>query len=397
MKKSPIFKLLFFYGIFSMFSNVIHPITPTMFTNLNFPDYMFGVAFATMSAAVFLFSPAIGKLGDTFGHGKIFALSLPFYAIAQMGFGLSDNILSTIIARFFAGLFSGASVVCSLAYVINYTSEENRGKYMTFYVAINSACSAFGYFLGGVLGNKSLMQVFLLQFGVLVLAGFAAYYLMEDPEKEYHSFSVTDSLDINPFSSFIKLKGTLTNSTISFLIAVFLTSFATIAYDNAFNYYIKEALNLPSTYNGIIKAVIGIVTLIVNFTINIYIVKKTNIRKSIMVILLLCSITSFLVIFIWGSTTFFIANVIFFMFNAMYLPIQQQLLTDGYDSKTSGIISGVFNSVRSAGMISGSLFAGFIYAWGNKLPFASASAVFLLGALISYKNYRQHLKIKSGE
>lgn len=394
MKKSPIFKLLFFYGIFSVFANVIHPITPTMFTNLNFPDYMFGVSFAAMSTAVFLFSPALGKLGDNFGHGKLFALSMPFYAIAQMGFGLSDNITTTIIARFFGGLFSGATVVCSLAYVINYTNEENRGKYMTFYVAINSACSAFGYFLGGVLGSRSLMQVFMLQFGVLVLAGFAAYYLMEDPEKQYHNFSITDSLDINPFSSFLKIKGTLTKSSITFLIAVFFTSFATIAYDNAFNYYIKEALNLDSSYNGIIKAVIGIATLIVNFTINIYIVKKTNIRKSIMVILLLCSTTSFLVIFIWESTAFFIANVIFFMFNAMYLPIQQQLMTDGYDSKTSGIISGVFNSVRSAGMISGSLFAGFIYAWGNKLPFASASAVFLLSAFISYKNYKQHLTMK---
>lgn len=394
MKKSPLFKILTFYGLFSIFANVVHPITPTLFTELNFPDYMFGVSFASMSLAVFLSAPALGKLGDTIGHGKIFALSMPFYAVAQMAFGISDNITATIIARFFSGLTSSATVVCSMAYIINLSNDENRGRYMTYYAATNSACSAFGYFLGGVLGTKSLMYVFMLQFGFLVLIGIIAYYLMEDPEKENSKFTLSSSLDINPFSSFLQLKGSLTKTLITFLWAVFLTSFATTAFDNAFNYYIKEALGLSSSYNGIIKAVIGIVTLIANFTINIYIVRKTNSRKSIIYVLLLCSISSFIVIFISGVTQFFIANIVFFMFNAMYLPIQQELVIDGYDSKTSGIIAGVFNSVRSAGMITGSLFAGFIYAWGNKLPFISAALAFLISVLVSYKNYQQKLKDK---
>lgn len=390
MKKSPLVIILIFHAIFSVFANVVHPITPTMFTNLNFPDYMFGVAFAVMSLAVFLTSPLWGKLGDQLGHGKIFAVSLPFYAVAQMAFGLSHDMWTTIIARFFGGLTSGASVVCSMAYVINLSDDKNRGRYMTYYAAINSACSAFGYFLGGIIGNKSIMLVFMMQFAALVLAGFVAYFVLEDPVKENSKF--TYNLEINPFSPFKELKGTLTTTLITFLAAVFLTSFATTSYDNAFNYYIKEALNLPSTYNGIIKAAIGIVTLIVNFTLNIYIVRKTNSRKSIIYVLFLCTISSLAVIFISDITPFFIANIIFFMFNAMYLPIQQELVIDGHDSKSSGIISGVFNSVRYAGMIFGSLFAGFIYMFGNKLPFISASVAFLLSVVISYKNYNQHIQ-----
>jgi DHA1 family multidrug resistance protein-like MFS transporter len=78
------------------------------------------------------------------------------------------------------------------------------------------------------------------------------------------------------------------------------------------------------------------------------------------------------------------------MFNAIYQPIQQDIATQGTDSRTSGAISGMFNAVRSVGMIAGALFSGLLYTAGNKLPFICTSILFFVSAAISYLNHAQY-------
>lgn len=387
MKKVSLNRFYMFYASFALFSNVAHPITPTMFTNMGYPDYMFGVSFAAMAFAMFLASPFWGKIGDNIGHSKVFAITMPLYGIAQMCFGLSTTTFLTTLSRLFCGFFSAGTVVSSMAYVVNATNHENRGRYMSYYAAINSIFSAFGYFVGGVLGNKSIFMVFVLQTFALFITSFLSYINIKDPERINYIYSTASA---NPFKAFMDMKKIMTATLVTFLIVVFLTSFATTAYDNAFNYYIKAALNLPSSYNGVIKAIIGIVSLIVNFTINIYIANKTDTRKSIVIVLALCGISSMVVPFIHETMLFFAGNIVFFMFNAIYLPIQQVLVTKDRDMETSGIISGVFNSIRSVGMIFGALFAGFVYSKGDILPFIAASIAFILGSFISFINYKQY-------
>jgi len=212
--------------------------------------------------------------------------------------------------------------------------------------------------------------------------------MLEDTSSKHTKFVSGKSL--NPFKAYSAVMGKMPLILITFLSAVFLTSFATTAYDNAFNYYLRDMLGLPSSYNGVIKAVIGVVTLTVNFTVNIYIEKYTDSRKSLIIVLLLCGISSLAVPFIPALYPFFIANIVFFMFNAIYLPIQQDIVTRGQDPSIGGIISGIFNSVRAAGMIFGSLFSGFIYELGSILPFFSAALVFFISSAISFANLKQY-------
>ena len=106
MNKVSLNRFFVFYALFAIFANVAHPITPTMFTNLGYPDYMFGVSFAAMAFLVFISSPFWGKMGDSFGHSRVFAFSLPLYGISQMCFGLSTTIFMTTLSRLFCGFFS---------------------------------------------------------------------------------------------------------------------------------------------------------------------------------------------------------------------------------------------------------------------------------------------------
>lgn len=386
MKKASIGRLYIIFGIFSIFSNVAHPVTPTMFINKGFGDYLFGVSFAAMSLCYFIGSFIWGSFGDRYGHIRVMSITGPIYGMAQLLFGLTSTVTMTILARFIGGFFSSGFYVCSLAYIVNLTDKSNRGRNMSYYVAINSVGAAFGYFIGGLLGTISINAVFVLQMLAIVLNGVLTYLILSDSLVD-NKFVSTHSL--NPFKAYKDMHGEMPNVLLTFLTAVLLTSFATTAYDNAFNYYLRDALNLSSSYNGIIKAIIGIVTLTVNFTINIYIEKYTDARKSLIIVLSLCGVSALAVPYIPPLYPFFVGNIVFFMFNAIYLPIQQDIVTRNQDIKTSGIISSIFNSVRAAGMIFGSLFSGFIYELGITLPFLSAALVFLLSAGISFINYKQ--------
>lgn len=388
LKKASVTRLFIFFGIFSILCNMGHPVTPTMFIEKGFEDYLFGVSFAAMSLCYFFGSLIWGSIGDRYGHIKVIAVNGPIYGLTQLWFGLTDSVVMTIVARLIGGFFSAGVFVCSLAYLVNMTDKNNRGRYMNYYVAFNSVGAAFGYFIGGVLGNVSINAVFIFQSSAIVLNGVLTYLMMDEIKLAHSKF--TANMSLNPFKAYNDIMGELPKILITFLTAVFLASFATTAYDNAFNYYMKDVLGLAASYNGIIKAIIGIVTLIVNFTINLYIEKRTDARKSLIIVLFLCALSSFAVPFIPALYPFFVANIIFFMFNAIYLPIQQDLVTRDQDSTTSGIISGIFNSVRAMGMIFGSLFSGFIYELGSTLPFISTAIVFFLSAVISVVNLKQY-------
>lgn len=387
MKKTSITRLYIIYFLFSIFCNMAHPITPTMFIEKGFPDFMFGVSYSAMSLSYFAGSLVFGTVGDRYGHIKTMAAVMPVYALSQFAFGVTRSLAVTVIARLVGGFFSAAVFVGSMAYLVDLTTGEDRGRHMAYYVACNSVGSAFGYFIGGIIGARSIMAVIVVQTVTVIFCGVLTVLLLKETGK---GSKFTMSTSLNPFKTYSEKAGAMPRYLVTFLAAVFLTSLATTAYDNAFNFYIKDALGLGPSYNGAIKAVIGIVTLTVNFTINIYIVKHTQTRKSHIVSLLLCGISAMFVPFIKGLYPFFAGNVVFFMFNAIYLPIQQDIVTSGHDSRTSGLISGIFNSVRAVGMIFGSLFSGFIYEWGNKLPFFASSAAFLIGVGISAVNLKQY-------
>jgi DHA1 family multidrug resistance protein-like MFS transporter len=393
LRKASIIRLYVFFGMFSIFSNFAHPVTPTMFIEKGFGDYLFGMSFAAMSLCYFLGSLIWGTVGDRYGHIKVMAFTGPVYGLAQFLFGMTDTVFMTIVARLIAGFFSAGVYVCSLAYLVNLTDKNNRGRHMSYYVAINSVGAAFGYFIGGVLGNVSIIAVFILQTSSIVLNGIVTYMLVADSK---NNTKFTTNTSLNPFKAYNDIIGEMPKILITFLTVVLLTSIATTAYDNAFNYYLKDALGLPSSYNGIIKAIIGIVTLIVNFTVNIYIERHLDARKSLILVLFLCGVSSLAVPFIPALYPFFIGNIIFFMFNAIYLPIQQDIVTRDQDSSTSGIISGIFNSIRAVGMIFGSLFSGIIYEYGNTLPFITTAIVFLISAVISVVNLKQYKTERTG-
>ena len=52
----------------SVAANVVHPVEPAFYISLALPDWIFGVAFASMALGLFLFAPFWGLVSDRIGR-----------------------------------------------------------------------------------------------------------------------------------------------------------------------------------------------------------------------------------------------------------------------------------------------------------------------------------------
>ncbi len=392
--------LLFFAAmcIFNLGANFAHPVTPTVIKNLQLHDYMFGVALASMMISNFAMSPFWGKINSYLSSRVSLLICCCGYGAGQIMFGLAKTELMIILARIFAGIFTGGIFVSFLTYVVNVSSEAERPTNLMITATIQSVASAFGYLIGGLLGEISIFMTFMVQAGTLIGVGVLFFLVVEKDS----TLSVKDIApaqfirEANPFAAFLDSR--------KFMTAVFALAYGVVlfsnlgyyAYEQCFNYYIKDQFGLTSSYNGAIKAVVGFISLAANSTICLWIIRKTDSKRSVIPVLLCCAAAIFGVIAAPDIALFMIINVVFFAFNAVSIPVVQNVVADGAQEGQGSMVMGFYNAIKNLGGIIGSLTAGFIYSSGPKLSFVFAFAAFVLAAVCAFV-YMKCGGVKKGE
>lgn len=381
-------------SIFYVAASFAHPVTPSFIKEYGLNDYMFGVALSAMQTVNFLFSPFWGKITGYISSRRSMLIGGVGYAIGQLMFGFARTEIMVIVARGFAGIFTGAAFVSMMTYVVNVSPEEERGQNLTILATITSVGSAFGYLVGGLLGEISIMVPFLAQSALLFSSGILFFLVCKDDTTEdIHSLTMGDiARQANPFAAFLASRNFMT---VMFAVLFVVTTFQNLgytAYEQCFNYFIKDQYGFTSAYNGLIKGVVGIVSLAANATICMWIVKKTNVKHSAIYILGCCTLSIVAVVMLDAIVPFFVMNVFFFAFNAISIPLLQNLVAEKAKGNESNLVMGFYNATKSLGGIFGSLFAGFIYSEGPKLAFVFAAGALLISTLAAALYYRMNKK-----
>ena len=149
--------------LFHLASNFAHPVTPTIIQALGLPDYMFGLMLAVMMIANFLLSPFWGKVNLYISSRTSLLICCLGYGAAQLGFAYATSQVQILFVRALAGVFIGGVFVSLLTYVVNAAKLEDQAKYLTYSATIHSVFGAFGYLVGGLIGEFSIQAAFLLQ------------------------------------------------------------------------------------------------------------------------------------------------------------------------------------------------------------------------------------------
>lgn len=387
MKKKTEQSVRFFFAVMlleSLAANFVHPITPTIIKNLALPDYMFGLAFAGMAFTNFLFSPFWGKLGQFVASRKLLLVSCTGYAAGQMMFCLAGSQAGILAARLVSGMFTGGIGVAALVYVLDQSGSESQGKNLAALAAIQSVGAAFGYLVGGVFGVYTIRGTFYFQSATLLLSGMMFFFLLSDNEgRNFKKVPVKTLVrDANPARAFMDSKRFMTPVFAVLFAAVLCANLGTYAFDQCFNYYLKDQFGFSSAYNGLLKAVVGFITLAANSTLCMWLIRHTKIRRATGLVLAGCAACVAGIVCFHELAPFILMCLLLFAFNAVYVPLLQCCVAVEATPGNNNLVMGFFNAMKSLGMIGGALAAGFLYETGAKLPFVFAGGCFLTGAVL---------------
>lgn len=366
-----------------MAANFAHPITPTLIVNLQLRDYMFGAAFAAMSFTNFLFSPFWGKMREFFSVRRLILLGCVGYGFGQYLFSIATTELEIILARCAAGFFVGAIGVAALLYITEMSEEGKTGENLAKFVIVQALGAAGGYLIGGTVGVYSIKITFLMQALTLVLCGILYFFLLQDNKVE-RSKSVDRSFwkEINPLKAFWDCRSFMTKALAVLFVAVVLTGVGSVSFDQSFNYYLKAQFQLTPIYNGVMKAITGIITLVAVSTVCMKLMKMAQLRRVTAIVSSLCAGSVAALFLVEGRIPFFGTALLFFSFNAVCTPLIQDCVAREATDSNRNLMMGFYNASRSLGMIGGALFAGFLYNYGARLPFVLAGICFALAAVI---------------
>ncbi len=375
----------FVMTVFNLAASFAHPVTPTIIQDLGLHDYMFGLALAAMMLTNFLVSPFWGKINTYIGSRTSLLISCLGYGIAQLWFAYADSELMIVLARMFAGLFTGGAFVSFLTYIVNKADPVDQGRYLTYAATIKSVGGAFGYLVGGFLGEISVRLSFLAQAGLLMASGaFFFFICLPDGLGSLRDVSGKQlAREANPFKAFIDSREFMTYGFLLLFLVNIFTNFGNTGFDQAFNYYLKDEMGLSSSYNGIVKAFVGLVSFAANMSLCIWIINRTRVQWSMAAIVLVCVLTSVGVTVSHNTVIFIIMSVILYAGYSVSVPVLQSMIAGKADPKEKNLVMGFFNATQSLGSIAGSLTAGFVYSTHPRLPFLCVLVVYGLGLAAS--------------
>lgn len=387
-------KLFIFFALSAMFNiaaNLVHPVTPTLIVERNLNSAIFGTALAAMQTTMFLLPPFWGKLCDYIPTKRIMLICCCGYAIGQMIFGAAQNEAMVYGGRIFAGLFTGGCFTAISNHAIHISDADSRGPNLTATVTIQTVAGALGYFVGGLLGLISVEAAFAVQIAMLILCGILFQLWCVDDTvlipKPDHPLTLKE---VNPFSAFISARTFMTPMLGLLFAIVAVSGIGYNAYEQSFNYYIKDQFQLSSAYNGTVKVIIAVVTMVMNATVCLYLQKKTDTNKSFLPVLLLTMLPVASAILFKNPLPFFGAYIAYYALHAVRIPLLQTLVASRATEKTSNSVMGFYQSMNSLGSIFGALFAGLIYAANPVFPFILALLAFAAASLIGGIYVKRH-------
>ena len=119
------------------------------------------------------------------------------------------------------------------------------------------------------MGKDDPTRSFVFQFFILAVVAVCTFILLAEGAGFHRSEQSLSIRRANPLSAFADARAILSPWMLAFLVATVCACLASAAYDNSFNYYLRDQFGFPTTYNGYIYAAVGILGLVANLTLGL--------------------------------------------------------------------------------------------------------------------------------
>lgn len=121
-----------------------------------------------------------GRLGDLFGHRKLFLIGLAIFTVASLLCGIAETQWMLIAARALQGIGGAVLSAVALSLTMNlFTHDEERAKAMGIFGFVSAGGGSIGVLLGGLLvGTLSWHWIFFINIPVGILVFLLSLWLL---------------------------------------------------------------------------------------------------------------------------------------------------------------------------------------------------------------------------
>ncbi|MBS4220400.1 MFS transporter [Bacillus sp. FJAT-49711] len=376
-KKFAIYILMF--NMFITFSaiGIIIPVMPTYLKTFGAAGQALGFMIAIIAFAQFIFSPAAGNLSDRYGRKRLIIFGLLLNGLSQIAFGLSTELWMLYLCRFFTGVGSAFIVPPVMAYTADITTNEERGKAMSWLGAAISLGFMIGPGIGGLLSNISLHFPFYFGGSATILAGILSLMILPSirPVVKEQPKGLPKGENIIQ-----QMARSFKTSYFVFLIVVFVFSFGIANFQSTLTMFLTYKFNYTPNDIAIVITVGGFVGVIVQvFALNKLFIAFGEMRI-ILFGLFVAAISLYGMLFVSSFYIILLVATIFSTATTLIRPAVNTLISKSAGDE-QGYAAGMNNSYMSLGNMIGPALAGTLFDWHRNIPFAFG-AIILLGCFI---------------
>lgn len=163
--------------------NIIFAVFPLIKKDLLLSDKQLGFIGSSFVIVYLLTSPIFGRLGDTIARKWIIALGVGLWSFSTAGASLAENYSQLLLARSLVGIGEASYAVIAPALISDYFRKEQRGKALSFFAIALPLGTAFGYILGGHLGEVYSWRSAFLIVGLPGLLMILLSLIIEEPAR----------------------------------------------------------------------------------------------------------------------------------------------------------------------------------------------------------------------
>ena len=366
---------------------VIIPVLPGLVRQFTGGDFVqaawwigiFGFLFAAIQ---FVSSPIQGTLSDRYGRRPVILLSCLGLGIDFVLMALAQSLPWLLVARIFSGMFS-ASFTTANAYIADVTAPEKRAKAFGMIGAAFGLGFILGPILGGQLSKFDLRAPFWFAAGLALLNFLYGWFVLPESLPKEKRTTRFDWAHANPIGSLVLLKKY--PQVFGLAAVVFLANFAHYVYPSVFVLFAEYQYRWSEEQVGLVLAVVGVCSVIVQAGLIGPLVKKLGERRALL-LGLGCGVVGFVIYGVADVGWVFLIGLPISALWGVAGPASQSLITRQVNSSAQGRVQGALMSLVSlAGVFAPLAFAGtFGLFISDRAPAHLPGAAWLLAALLLF-------------
>lgn len=359
---------------------MIIPILPKFMQDFGVSSAVFGYLVSAMGLTQFLFSPFAGQLADQYGRKMIIVLGIGMLSLSQYIFGFANELWMLYASRLIGGMGIAFTTPAITAYVVDITTEDNRGKGLGWIGAAMSFGVVIGPGIGGFLAEYGLRLPFYVASAASALAMIAAFLLLPEtlckekqllarnsPQKKENIFSQVVLSFKAPYRFL--------------LVLIFILTFGLVSVEVIFGLYVDVKYGFTPKDIAILLTVGVLMGVLVQALLIDWLLRSFG-EKIVIKMSLFFSAVSLLLMLLPGSFWYvLLVTTLFITFTSILRPAINTLLSR-MAGEEQGFVAGLNNAYTSLGIIIGPSIAGILFAIHINLPYIFGVILILVSLAI---------------